>query len=261
MVVRDARYFANFGHLHDNGRDVMMPFWVDTRLRVPGTLRPLLIPVSHAEYEWEVRGPHVNADVAFYFGIDGHAEFRTMDELNQTWVLGRFAHQYTGADAVEVTRLTAAFLLAYVHQHVARPKLPFGGYYTLGVCQDAVSAIEQHMTGHNTLYPNTAQTALFDDARDAEVNGLLRALPIDRRGRAPEPGRVFGSLPTTDPAAITIPGLGDDILRSEQAWRHGSLHRLPRHRHWLLELALGLAGVALAIPLIRHFARRRPQRS
>ena len=28
VVVADARYFANFGHLHDNGKDVMMPFWV-----------------------------------------------------------------------------------------------------------------------------------------------------------------------------------------------------------------------------------------
>ena len=256
VVVRDARYFANFGHLHDSGRDVMMPFWVDTRLRVPGTLRPLLIPVSHAEYEWQIRGPHVNADVAFYFGIDGHAEFRTMDELNQPWVLGRFAHQYTGNDAVEVTRVAAAFLVAYVHQHVARPKLPFGGYYTLGVCQDAVSAIEQHMTGHNTLYPNTAQADLFDDPRDAEVNALLRALPIDRRGRAPQPERVFGSLPTTDPAAITIPGLRDDIIRSEQAWHQGSLHALPRHRHWLFELVLEISGGILAIALLTTLARR-----
>ena len=53
VVVADARYFANFGHLHDDGKDVMMPFWVDTRLRVPGTRRALLLPVSHAEYEWQ----------------------------------------------------------------------------------------------------------------------------------------------------------------------------------------------------------------
>ena len=104
VMVADARYFANFGHLHDDGQDVMMPFWVDTRLRVPGTRRALLLPVSHAEYEWQVRGPKVNADVAFYYGIDGHAEWRTMDELNQPWVLGRHAHEYTGAEALEVTR-------------------------------------------------------------------------------------------------------------------------------------------------------------
>ncbi len=255
VVVRDARYFANFGHLHDQGRDVMMPFWVDTRLRVPGTLRPLLLPVAHAEYEWHIRGPQVNADVAFYFGIDGHAEFRTMDELNQPWVLGRFAHQYTGADAVEVTRLTAAMVVAYVHQHVARPKLPFGGYYALGVCQDAVSAIEQRMTGHTTLFPNTVEASLFDDPRDAEVNALLRAIPNDRSGAAPQPERVFGSLPTTDPASITIPGLAQDITQTQQAWREGKLSRLPSDRHWV-ELGLVLTGSLLAVALITHLARR-----
>ena len=183
VTVADARYFANFGHLHDNGKDVMMPFWVDTRIRVPGTLRSLLVPVSHAEYEWQIRGPKVNADIAFYYGIDGHAEFRTMDELNQPWVLGRHAHEYTGADALEVTRLTASMVVAYVHQHVARPKLPFGGYYTLGVCQDVVSAIETKMTGKSTLFPNTADARLFDDPRDGEVNALLAAIPKDREGQ------------------------------------------------------------------------------
>ena len=56
VVVRDARYFANFGHFHFRGEDVMMPFWVDTQFVVPQTRRPLLLPVAHAEYEWQVRG-------------------------------------------------------------------------------------------------------------------------------------------------------------------------------------------------------------
>ena len=46
------------------------------------------MPVSHAEYEWKIRGPKVNADVSWYFGIDGKSEFRTMDTLDQAWVLG-----------------------------------------------------------------------------------------------------------------------------------------------------------------------------
>jgi hypothetical protein len=44
----------------------------------------------------------VNADVSF--GIDGKAEFRTMD-ADQAWVLGRHAHEHRDAEAVEVTRL------------------------------------------------------------------------------------------------------------------------------------------------------------
>ncbi len=257
VTVADARYFANFGHLHDNGKDVMMPFWVDTRLRVPGTRRPLLVPVSHAEYEWRVRGPKVNADVAFYYGIDGHAEFRTMDELNQPWVLGRQAHVYTGAEALEVTRLTAAMVVAYVHQHVARPKLPFGGYYTLGVCQDVVSAIEKKLTGKSTLFPNTADARLFDDPRDAEVNALMAAIPKDRDGAAPEPERVFGSLPVTDLRAITVPGLADDLQATRTAWQNGSLRHVRSGREAVVVGALEIVGVVCAAGVVWWLMRRR----
>ncbi|MGH9597130.1 MAG: hypothetical protein ACRD3K_10070, partial [Edaphobacter sp.] len=165
VVVYDARYFANFGHFHYKGQDVMMPFFVDSQIAIPGTKhgfgspRSLLVPVSHAEYEWEIRGPKVNADVSWYFGIDGKAEFRTMDTLDQAWVLGRHAHAYRDADAQEVTRLVGKMTVAYLHQHLRRPDLPFGGYYALGVCQDGVAAIERKMTGDDTLFPNTADGA------------------------------------------------------------------------------------------------------
>ena len=159
----------------------------------------------------QIRGPKVNADVSFYFGIDGKAEFRTMDTLDQAWVLGRHAHEYRDADAVEVTRLVGMMLIAYVHQHLRRPDLPFGGYYPLGVCQDGVAAIERKMTGHDTLFPNTTEAALWDDPRDAEINEMMIAIPKDRNGAPPAPERIFGSLPVTDFRLITIPGLAADL--------------------------------------------------
>ena len=241
VVVADARYFANFGHFHYKGQDVMMPFWVDSQIRIPGTRRPLLVPVSHAEYEWKVRGPKVNANVSWYFGIDGKAEFRTMDTQDQSWVLGRHAHEYAQADAVEVTRLVGEMSVAYLHQHLARPELPFGGYYPLGVCQDGVAAIERKMTGADTLFPNTADGALFDDPRDAEVNELIKAIPKDREGGAPAPARIFGSLPTEDFNAITIPGLAADLEIVHAAWRDGSLERT---QSWIRKMTLRMAGVA-----------------
>ena len=79
VEITDDVYFANFGHLHDGGREVMMPFWIDTQIAVPASRRSLLLPVSHSEQELHIRGPKWNADVSFYFGIDGKAEFRTMD--------------------------------------------------------------------------------------------------------------------------------------------------------------------------------------
>lgn len=248
VVVHDGRYFANFGHFHFHGQEVIMPFWLNMQMLVPGTVRPLLVPASHAEYEWQVRGPKINADVSWFFGVDGKAEFRTMDSLSQAWVLGRNAHEYRGADAVEVTRLIGRMTVAYAHQHIRRPELPFGGYYPLGVCQDAVAAIEKKMTGKVTLFPITADTSLFDDPRDEEVNALMRATPNDREGGMPEPERVFGSLPTTNFNAVTIPGLAADLVATHNAWENGSLIRTP---NWVGKLAAQLiSGTVLTMLVV-----------
>ena len=261
VAVHDARYFANFGHLHYKGMDVVMPFWVNTGLAVPGTgglfhrPRPMMVPVSHAEYEWEIRAPRgrpgINADVSHYFGVDGKAEFRTMDTLDQAWVLKRYAHTYTDAQAFEVTRLIGLFTVAYMHQHARRPKLAFGGYYALGVCQDPVSAIERKLTGRSTLFPNTADTKLFDDPRDAEVNALMDAIPKDRAGAQPPPERVFGSLPA-DPgpnasfATIAIPGLAGDLHATYAAWQAGEITHV-HGRVFYIARAAGAAALALLL--------------
>ncbi len=278
VAVRDARYFANFGHLHFQrpylqrsgetmAQDVMMPFWIDTQIAVPGTgglfhrPRPLLVPVSHAEYEWEVRGPRINADVSHYFGVDGKAEFRTMDTLDQAWVLRRFAHVYTGAQAAEVTRLIGLVTVAYLHQHAAHPKLPFGGYYTLGVCQDPVSAIEKKLIGRSSLFPNTVDSTLFNDPRDVEVNALFAAIPKDRDGAKPSPERVFGSLPTEPGAdgrfaAVTIPGLADDLRITYSAWHAGTLDSAHGSSLYVA-LAGGLALILAAFRFAAVWRRRR----
>jgi hypothetical protein len=112
----------------------------------------------------------VNANVSSYFGIDGKAEFRTMDTQDQAWVLGRHAHEYRDADAVEVTRLVGKMLIAYAHQHLNRPELPFGGYYPLGVCQDGVAAIEKKMTGKVTLF------RIRRTARSSMIRGMRRSI-------------------------------------------------------------------------------------
>jgi hypothetical protein len=259
VVVSDSRYFANFGHFHYKGQDVMMPFYVNSQIEVPEAKRPLLVPVSHAEYEWQIRGPKVNADVSWYFGIDGKAEFRTMDTLDQAWVLGRHAHEYRDANAVEVTRLVEEMLIAYMHQHLRRPDLPFGGYYPLGVCQDGVAAIEKKMTGNDTLFPNTADGALFDDPRDAEVNAMILAIPKDRAGAPPEPERIFGSLPTTDYSAITIPGLPADLEAVHAAWHDGTLVRT--HPWWIEALLwTGVFVLGIVVVMMRRWTMRNPRK-
>jgi len=181
-----------------------------------------------------------------------------MDTLDQAWVLGRHAHEYQGADATEVTRLAGKMVVAYVHQHLARPALPFGGYYALGVCQDSVAAIEKKLTGTTTLFPNTADVALFNDPRDAEVNDLMASIPKDRGGLPPEPERIFGSLPVspTDLRAITIPGLADDLLAVQKSWMGGHLKRAYSRQHNVV-LALELLGAVMAVGLVALLLRRR----
>ncbi len=266
VTVADSRYFANFGHLHYGAEDVMMPFWVNTQIVVPETKRglfgkgrPLLVPVSHAEYEWFVRGPEVNAEVSFYFGIDGKAEWRTMDQQDQPWVMNHHAHEYRGGDAVEVTRLSGALLRTYMHLHGAHPAMPFGGYYGLGVCQDVVAAVELKLTGKTTLFPNTADANFFTDPKDAEVNDLIRRIPKDRDGKAPEPERIFGSLPvgTSDAelAAVSIPGLGGDLVAAHDAWTAGTLERVETGwRRWVR--LLWVPGVLVLAALFWRRKRR-----
>lgn len=165
VSIEDARYFANFRHLHFKGQDVVMPFWLNTRIRVPNTKQDLLVPVSHAEEEIRIRSPKGNADVSFYFGIDGMAEFRTMDTLDQYWVGKNVAHTYKHAQALEVTRLLSEAVNTYAALHRRYPNLPFNGYYRLGVCQDLVAAIEHDMNGKVTLFPITHDPGYFEGKR------------------------------------------------------------------------------------------------
>jgi hypothetical protein len=268
VTVTDSRYFANFGHLHLDGpngdQDVMMPFFVNVQVVIPGTNRPLLVPVAHAEYEWHVRGPLLNADVSFYFGIDGKAEFRAMDSLDQAWVMKRDAHTYRQADAVEVTRLTGLTVQAYMRQHRAHPDLPFGGYYALGVCQDVVAAIELKMTGTTTLFPTTAEDKFFSgpdvDPRDAEINGLILRLPKDRDGKPPSMERIFGSLPVGDSdaelASVSVPGLGSDLVAVHDAWTDGKLKRIDARR--TRRIRIEVAAIALGLALLVWLWWRNP---
>jgi hypothetical protein len=147
-----------------------------------------------------------------------------------------------------------------VHQHLRRPDLPFGGYYPLGVCQDGVAAIERKMTGHDTLFPNTADGALFDDPRDSEVNAMMLAIPKDRNGAPPTPVRIFGSLPTTNFEEITIPGLSADLEAVHAAWQEGPLERT---RSWMEKMKLRVAGavVLLVLAAVVVWSRRRAAKS
>jgi hypothetical protein len=264
VTITDDVYFANFGHLHDGGREVMMPFWIDTQIAVPASRRSLLLPVSHSEQELHIRGPKWNADVSFYFGIDGKAEFRTMDSLNQSWVMHRvlFAYSDTQQQA-RVMRLLNAAVRLYYHVRMAHPELPFSGYYRLGVCQDVSAVVESQLQGKTVLFPITHDPAYFPrnastDPGDREFLTAFAAIPSDRGSGLPPIDRVLGALPTLHYSQIVIPGLAGDLERVDLANRLGLLQRTRP----LLTLIVFVAALLLVIlagwRLLRHRHRSTP---
>jgi hypothetical protein len=261
VEVDDKRYFANFGHLHFNGRDVVMPFWIDTRVWVPGTFHSFRVPVAHAELEMRVTGPSVNAVLAFYFGDDGKAEFRTTDLLNQAWVMDRTTHRYRGADAERAVALMGKEVATYSRAHLAHPELPIGGYYTLGVCQDSVAVVEEELTGDVTLFPLTAEPEMF--AAQDEVTAILRKLPSDRGSRRPGLRRVLGTIPAERAEDVSLPEMRSDMLRVQTAWEFEKKFGRHRAEWWfsppLLLVEALVMTLCFAWILWVKLTRRRPR--
>ena len=93
VELYDARYFANFGHLHcqrPGCDDAVLGQHADRRPGQQPAVPALLSPTPSTSGPSAGRASTPN--ISCYFGIDGKAEFRTMDTLDQAWVMGRHAH-------------------------------------------------------------------------------------------------------------------------------------------------------------------------
>jgi hypothetical protein len=197
---------------------------VDTGVIVPGQGRKLRVPVSRSQHEIRVEGPLVNAALSFYFGIDGKTEFRPIVTRDQSWTLGRVARTYRGDPMLEVIRLAGTIIATYDTVQAAHPGLPFGGYFALGVCNDANALIELAMQGETTLYPLTRDPSLFP--ADTEVGKLAGRAPVDGRfGEPTDVRRVLTTLPVNNLADLPLPGLRRDLEVVSAAYRAGALER------------------------------------
>jgi len=91
-------------------------------------------------------------------------------------------------------------------------------------------------------------TKLDAAARKAKIIAILK------RVKLPEPERIFGSLPTTNLNAITIPGLSADLIAVQTAWHNGSLERT---QSWIKKWTTRLVGVSAVVLLVGIIVARR----
>ena len=206
LEVRDRRMYANFGDLRFDAagarRDVATPTWVDTGVTLPGG-RKLVVPVTHSELDISIRGPRVNAELSWFFGVDGLASFRSYATKDQGWVGGRTTRTVTGVDAARLLD-KAARVGRELEAKSRALGLPMGGYGPLGTCNDA----HAFATGV-APYPMVRDPRRYAGADP--LDAVSNALPYDVSGAA-DLRRVWESRAFEDSRDIPLPELRAAML-------------------------------------------------
>lgn len=204
LEISDKRFFANFGDLWllENGalKSVATPFWVKTGIPVPGG-GELLLPVAHTHIEISLRGSAVNADLLFFFGVDGAPSFRALSTSDQPWVGGREVGRWDGVAAAPLIE-RAATVRRELGLKARRHGLPLGGYGPLGACGDVNAMVTGKLS-----WPMIRDPLYFKEGM--EIDAWSAALPIDAAGPADLP-RVLDSLPA-EPGEIPLPTLREQL--------------------------------------------------
>ena len=181
--------------------------------------------------------------------------FRPSVTRDQAWVMGKVAHRYRGAEALEVMRLAGSIVRAYSAIKQRHPDLPFGGYYALGVCNDVNAMIELKMQGETTLFPLTLDPQFFTG--NDEIDQLARRLPLDSgRDAKPEPRRILGSIPVVELAMLPLPSLRTDLEAVSSTWKSGTLS-LTGSRDMVIWVVVIIGGFLAVLWLVRRHQRRR----
>ena len=135
IELRDMRFYANFGDLFlDAGgkrNEIRTPLYTDTGHTLPSG-RKLIVPVAHSHLAIRVRG-RVNADMSFFFGVDGAADFRADATIDQRWVGGRVIRTIAGPDA-KALLVRASWVRRELAEIALKFDLKAGGYGPLGEC-------------------------------------------------------------------------------------------------------------------------------
>lgn len=202
LEAKDHRSIANFSGLYYRGagasayREIVAPLWLDSRIPVPGSSRTLLVPATHSELVISVRGPVVNADLAFYLGIDSLATFRASAWRRPSWTGSRSIRTFSGSQALDAVSAAAWVRRGLTHLTDARGlmSLRSKAYGQLGVCNDATALIEGRLGLEASHWPLIRLPELYRDA--GSLTQVSDALPYDVDPAViPSRQRVIDSVP------------------------------------------------------------------
>lgn len=137
--------YANFISLVREGTYSKIPAWIDTGIELPdGTT--LKVPMSHSQMAWKIKGPLVNARVAFFLGMFGAGFFPNIDERPR-WTGKALKQSFKSEDGNEellVKSMQAAnsyLRCVQMERDKVGKGLPADGYGILGVCNDTSAAL------------------------------------------------------------------------------------------------------------------------
>jgi len=181
---QSERTHANFIALVRDETYIRWPAWFDSGIPLKSG-RSLQVPMGHSQQAWLIRGPVVNARIAFFLGINGVGFFANIDE-RPSWT-GLTARHFMESDTLshQATILSSfVYSTRYqrrVHTDLAGPAkgVPASGYGFLGVCNDSNAFVEFALFGIKSTYPWARAASLLDkDSRDP-IDLIFNNLPGD----------------------------------------------------------------------------------
>lgn len=218
----NERTYANFVALNYKGAAVIWPTWGDTGLKTKdGT--PIVIPVGHSQHSWTVRGPIVNAKVAFFLGTSG-VGFFAQAHKRPAWTGMRSEYTLSSTNPDEAGRIlaTADYAGRYYRRIIKEAEayavgMPANGYGYLGVCNDSNAALETiSKPGESTVYPLVRDASLKEKSKQGDgLDERLAALPNDANALPTDRVSVLKRVQAMYPFdSLQSPDLHDNKLRS-----------------------------------------------
>lgn len=195
-----------------------------------------IVPALHSSLAIRVRstpqskGPRVDADLSWYTGLRGTHFYPANLYADPKWAGHVDIDTLSTAEAQRAVHLAGVFGAA-TNEYASAEGLWLNGYGVLGVCNDAVAAIQAALRGKTSLFPllmdrgedeaALGRVAALGDARDrSAVEELLkqvRTLPTDHGSEPSLRERALKSLPSlADGSMLPIARGARRILTGEK---------------------------------------------